>query len=74
MTMVEKALRVPGSVDVKERWASAIITRNAAMKEILRQAKMVAENDARVLITRERGNGKELLAQPQKFRPIVVSV
>src|SRR6056300_1295532 len=29
---VEKALRVSGSVDVEEGWASAIITRNVAMK------------------------------------------
>ena len=74
MTMVEKALRVPGSVDVEQGWASAIITRKAAMMEILQQAKMIAATDARVLITGESGTGKELLAQPQKFRPIVVSV
>ncbi|HSG97533.1 MAG TPA: sigma 54-interacting transcriptional regulator [Woeseiaceae bacterium] len=63
MTMVERALRVSGSVDIEEGWASAIITRNAALKEILQQAKMVAATDARVLITGESGTGKELLAQ-----------
>ncbi|HEX5787259.1 MAG TPA: sigma 54-interacting transcriptional regulator [Woeseiaceae bacterium] len=63
LTTVEKALRVSGSVGVDEEWASGIITRNHAMKEILNQAKMVAATDARVLITGESGTGKEILAQ-----------
>jgi two-component system response regulator GlrR len=63
MSLVERALRVSGSVGIEEGWASSIITRNAAMKEIMQQAKMVAATDARVLITGESGTGKELLAQ-----------
>ena len=63
MATVEKALRVSGSVDVEEGWASDIITRNQHMKEILQQAKMVAATDARVLINGESGTGKELLAK-----------
>ena len=63
MSLVERALKVSGATEPEENWASAIITRNAAMKEILQQAKMVAATDARVLITGESGTGKELLAQ-----------
>ncbi|MCK5326889.1 MAG: response regulator, partial [Woeseiaceae bacterium] len=35
MQTVEKALRVSGSIEVEEGWASEIITRNQAMKEIM---------------------------------------
>jgi two-component system response regulator GlrR len=62
ISLVERALKVSGTVELEEDWASAIITRNAAMREVLQQAKMVAATDARVLITGESGTGKELLA------------
>jgi two-component system response regulator GlrR len=63
LSLVDRALKVSGSASVDEDWASKIITRNQAMKEVLQQAKMVAATDARVLITGESGTGKELLAQ-----------
>jgi two-component system response regulator GlrR len=77
MQTVEKALRVSGSIEVEEGWASEIITRNQAMKEIMNQAKMVAATDARVLINGESGTGKELLAKaihnasPRHNKPFV---
>ena len=75
--MVERALKVSGSVDVAEDWAAEIITRNPVLKERLAQAKMVAATDARVLVTGESGTGKELLARaihnasPRKDQPFV---
>ena len=63
MTLVERALKVSGTVDVEDGWGAEVITRNVAMKEVMQQAKMVAATDARVLITGESGTGKELLAQ-----------
>jgi len=62
-SLVERALKISGSVEVDDDWSAGIITRNSAMKEIMQQAKMVAATDARVLITGESGTGKELLAQ-----------
>jgi two-component system response regulator GlrR len=63
MSLVERALKVSGTVEIAEDWAAEIITRNSAMKEVMQQAKMVAATDARVLITGESGTGKELIAQ-----------
>ncbi|MDH4106804.1 MAG: sigma 54-interacting transcriptional regulator [Gammaproteobacteria bacterium] len=63
METVERAIKVSGTPDVDEDWCSEIVTRNAALKEVLAQARMVAATDARVLITGESGTGKELLAK-----------
>ncbi len=77
MATVARALKVSGSVEVDEDWASSIITRNQHMKEVLNQAKMVAATDARVLINGESGTGKELLARaihdasPRHNKPFV---
>jgi two-component system response regulator GlrR len=63
LSLVERALMVSGTVEVEEDWAAEIITRNAAMKEVMQQAKMVAATDARVLVTGDSGTGKELIAK-----------
>jgi len=44
-------------------WRSGIITRSPAMEDLLRQAKLVADSDASVLIYGYSGTGKELLAR-----------
>jgi len=77
MITVEKALKVSGSADIEDGWASQIITRSQGMKEVLQQAKMVAATDARVLVTGDSGTGKELLARaihnasPRHNKPFV---
>jgi len=58
-------------------WRAAIITRSPAMEDLLRQARLVADSDASVLIYGESGTGKELLAQaihrasPRRGKPFV---
>ncbi|MGY6215379.1 sigma-54-dependent transcriptional regulator [Methylolobus aquaticus] len=44
-------------------WCSSIITCNAQMKTVLAEARMIAAQDASVLIVGASGTGKELLAQ-----------
>jgi two-component system response regulator GlrR len=58
-------------------WREGIITRSAVMEDLLRQAKLVADSDASVLIYGESGTGKELLARaihrasPRRDRPFI---
>lgn len=61
---VERALQLGGDAGTApEPWRSAIITCNAAMENLLAQARLVAAGDASVLIQGPSGSGKELLAR-----------
>ncbi len=53
---------VSGSGD-DQQWRAGIITRNAAMEDLLARAYRVASGDASVFIEGESGTGKELLAK-----------
>jgi two-component system, NtrC family, response regulator GlrR len=52
-----------GSDQTAGEWRAGIITRSPRMDDLLRQAKLVADSDASVLIFGESGTGKELLAR-----------
>jgi two-component system response regulator GlrR len=52
-----------GSESAGGQWRANIITRSARMEDLLRQAKLVADSDASVLIFGDSGTGKELLAR-----------
>ena len=63
---VSAAISLSGNGPVapaEDDWRSGIITRSPAMEDVLRQARLVADSDAAVLITGESETGKELLAQ-----------
>jgi two-component system, NtrC family, response regulator GlrR len=65
---VASALKVSGgepagSDSTAGEWRAGIITRSPRMEDLLRQAKLVADSDASVLIFGESGTGKELLAR-----------
>jgi len=65
---VAAALRLAGddpgaSAEAGGEWRSGFITRSARMEDLLRQARLVSESDASVLIYGDSGTGKELLAR-----------
>ncbi|MGY6217641.1 sigma 54-interacting transcriptional regulator [Methylolobus aquaticus] len=74
---ITRALGQGGGAAPAFDWSSAIITRNAAMEAVLAEARMVAAQDASVLINGPSGSGKELLAQaihhasPRSSQPFV---
>src|SRR6185295_19490182 len=79
---VAAALRVAGdlpetSSDTTGEWRAGIITRSPRMEDLLRQARLVADSDASVLIYGDSGTGKELLARaihrasPRRDKPFV---
>jgi len=82
LAKVAAALKVAGNDsagpdEVGGAWREGIITRSPQMEDLLRQAKLVADSDASVLIYGESGTGKELLARaihrasPRRDKPFV---
>jgi len=65
LAQVAQAIRLsvaaPGGAD--EPWRAEIVTASPAMEDLLRQAKLVAQSDASVLIHGASGAGKEMLAR-----------
>lgn len=80
---VARALRlsgdgaIPKPGDRDSGWRAEIVTRSAAMEELLAQARLVAQGDTSVLIQSGSGTGKELLARaihrasPRRNAPFV---
>ena len=66
----------PGDAEASA-WREGIITRSPKMEDLLRQARLVADSDASVLIYGDSGTGKELLARaihrasPRREKPFV---
>jgi two-component system, NtrC family, response regulator GlrR len=80
LELIERALQlgVDDDADVDDSgWRREIVTRSSAMETLLREAWMVAQSDASVLIFGESGTGKELLARaihrasPRAAKPLV---
>ncbi len=68
LQLVASALRLAGDAPTENseaagEWRSGIITRSPQMEDLLRQARLVADSDASVLIYGDSGTGKELLAR-----------
>jgi len=53
----------PGTDAAAGAWREGFITRSPRMEDLLRQARLVADSDASVLIYGDSGTGKELLAR-----------
>ena len=64
MIEVERALELAApSSEGEEDWRVGIVTRSPALERVLAEARMVARNDAALLVSGESGTGKELLAR-----------
>lgn len=79
---VDKALQVSGvkgeqATQSDVTWREAIVTRSPLMEDMLRQVRMIAQEDISVFITGPSGSGKELIADaihkasPRRNMPFV---
>jgi len=63
---VERALTLSSHMNgegVADHWRRDIVTQNAVMEDLLAQARLVAANDASVMLCGESGSGKEVVAR-----------
>src|SRR5437764_6532880 len=68
LQLVASAWRLAGNAQMESseamgEWRAGIITRSPQMEDLLRQARLVADSDASVLVEGDSGTGKELLAR-----------
>lgn len=79
---VDKALQLSGVIKHEEAdsdtaWRDAIVTRSSVMEDILRQVRMIAQENISVFINGPSGSGKELIADalhkasPRRNQPFV---
>ncbi len=74
---VKVAGDAPSGGEASGEWRAGFITRSPKIEDLLRQARLVADSDASVLIYGESGTGKELLARaihrasPRRDKPFV---
>jgi two-component system, NtrC family, response regulator GlrR len=63
---IERALSLSATATQSgddHEWRHDIVTQNTAMEDLLAQAKLVATNDASVMLAGDSGSGKEILAR-----------
>ena len=77
---IERALSLSAAANnsgSSDEWRREIVTQNAAMEDLLAQARLVAANDASVMLAGESGSGKEIVARaihrasPRHLEPFI---
>ena len=77
---IERALSLSAAANnsgSSDEWRREIVTQNAAMEDLLAQARLVAANDASVMLAGESGSGKDIVARaihrasPRHLEPVI---